>query len=137
MNVEIRGGRVVDPAQDLDRVTSVYVADGTVAALHEAPDSAASQALLDRWTSLLGELTGVDAAEVNGSLAVAGRVHATPELAAAVWARRREWLPPGAETATTDMTADAALGLVRERFASLVDEDVMSCLSRARAARGL
>ena len=36
MNVEIRGGRVVDPAQDLDRVTNVYVADGTIAALHEA-----------------------------------------------------------------------------------------------------
>ena len=37
MNLEISGGRVVDPTQDLDRVVTVYVADGTIAALHDAP----------------------------------------------------------------------------------------------------
>jgi DNA-binding transcriptional MerR regulator len=114
---------------------STLVADFK-AALHVLPDSRTAQELLDRWTALLGELTGVDAAAFGEASAIAGRVHASPELAAAVWARRSEWLPPGAATATKEMTADAALQLVRERFKSLVDDDVMSFISRARAARG-
>jgi dihydroorotase len=47
MNVEITGGRVVDSAQDLDRVTSVYVADGTIAALHEAPPRWRAERVID------------------------------------------------------------------------------------------
>ena len=47
MNVEITGGRVVDPAQDLDRVTNVYVADGTIAALHEAPPRWRAERVID------------------------------------------------------------------------------------------
>jgi dihydroorotase len=37
LKIEITGGRVVDPGQSLDRVASVYVADGTIAALERAP----------------------------------------------------------------------------------------------------
>ena len=47
MNVEIRGARVVDPAHDLDRVTSVYVADGTIAALHEPPPRWRAERVID------------------------------------------------------------------------------------------
>ena len=45
MNVEITGGRVVDPAQDLDRVTSVYVA------LCSKPGSRARRIPIRRSTS--------------------------------------------------------------------------------------
>ena len=37
MKIEITGGRVVDPAQALDRVASVYVADGTIAGVGAIP----------------------------------------------------------------------------------------------------
>jgi dihydroorotase len=47
MNVEIKGGRVVDPAQDLDRVTSVYVADGTIAGLHDPPSHWRAERVID------------------------------------------------------------------------------------------
>ena len=47
MNVEIKGGRVVDPAQDLDRVTSVYVADGTIAGLHDPPPHWRAERVID------------------------------------------------------------------------------------------
>jgi len=37
MGIEIRGGQVVDPASGVDRVASVFVADGRIAAVGEAP----------------------------------------------------------------------------------------------------
>ena len=37
MKIEITGGRVVDPAQALDRVASVYVADGAIAGVGAVP----------------------------------------------------------------------------------------------------
>ncbi len=37
MNIEIVNGRVVDPAQAIDRVASVYVADGAIAGIGEPP----------------------------------------------------------------------------------------------------
>ncbi len=37
MKLEIKGGRVVDPAQGIDRVASLYVAAGKVAAIGKAP----------------------------------------------------------------------------------------------------
>ena len=37
VKIEIRRGRVVDPAQVLDRVATVYVAEGTIAGLDAAP----------------------------------------------------------------------------------------------------
>jgi dihydroorotase len=37
LKIEIARGRVIDPAQQLDRVMPVYVADGTIAGVGEAP----------------------------------------------------------------------------------------------------
>jgi len=37
MKIEIRSGRVVDPAQDVDRVASLYVAAGRIVAIGDAP----------------------------------------------------------------------------------------------------
>ncbi len=38
MNIEIKGGRLVDPAQGVDRVASLYIAEGKIAAAGKAPD---------------------------------------------------------------------------------------------------
>jgi dihydroorotase len=37
MNIEIRGGRVIDPLQALDRVADVYVSEGKIASIGAAP----------------------------------------------------------------------------------------------------
>jgi dihydroorotase len=37
MNIEIANGRVIDPAQDIDAVQSVFIADGRIAGLGRAP----------------------------------------------------------------------------------------------------
>jgi predicted amidohydrolase len=37
MNIEIRNGRVIDPKNGVDRSTSLYVANGKVAGLGNAP----------------------------------------------------------------------------------------------------
>ncbi|HEX2389772.1 MAG TPA: dihydroorotase, partial [Casimicrobiaceae bacterium] len=37
MNIEIRGARVIDPLQALDRVTDVYVSEGKIASIGAAP----------------------------------------------------------------------------------------------------
>jgi len=37
MNIEIRNGRVIDPQANIDRNTTLYIADGRIAALGEAP----------------------------------------------------------------------------------------------------
>jgi dihydroorotase len=47
MNVEIRNGRIVDPAQRLDRVTSLYVAGAVVAAVGDAPAGWRADRVLD------------------------------------------------------------------------------------------
>ncbi len=37
MNIRIRNGRVIDPAQDLDAVSDLWVEDGTVAGVGRKP----------------------------------------------------------------------------------------------------
>ena len=37
MKIEISRGRVIDPALELDRVTSVYIAEGAIAGVGEPP----------------------------------------------------------------------------------------------------
>ncbi|RRC97191.1 dihydroorotase [Amphritea balenae] len=37
MNIEIQNGRVIDPANDLDQITSVFISAGKIAALGETP----------------------------------------------------------------------------------------------------
>ena len=38
LKLKIRGGRVIDPAQGVDEVTDLFIADGVVQALGQAPD---------------------------------------------------------------------------------------------------
>ena len=47
MNLEIRGARVIDPASGRDKVGSLFVADGKVAALDKAPDGFKSGEVFD------------------------------------------------------------------------------------------
>jgi len=47
LKIEITGGRVIDPAQALDRVTAVYVADGVVAAVDSAPSGWRADRVID------------------------------------------------------------------------------------------
>ena len=47
MKIEITGGRVIDPAQALDRVAAVYVADGVIAAVDNAPSGWRADRVID------------------------------------------------------------------------------------------
>jgi dihydroorotase len=47
MKIEIRGGRVVDPATGIDRTASVCVADGRIAAVGDAPAGFSADRVLD------------------------------------------------------------------------------------------
>ncbi|NVK00919.1 MAG: dihydroorotase, partial [Oceanospirillaceae bacterium] len=39
MKLKIAGGRVIDPAQKLDKVVDLYIDDGAVVALGEQPEN--------------------------------------------------------------------------------------------------
>ena len=45
--LQIRGGRVIDPAQGVDEVTDLFIADGVVQALGKAPDGFTPDLLLE------------------------------------------------------------------------------------------
>ena len=46
MNIKISGGRVIDPAQQIDQITDLYVVDGKIASIGDAPaDFSADQTL--------------------------------------------------------------------------------------------
>ena len=47
MKTEIRGGQVVDPASGLDRIASVFVADGRIAAIGDAPQGFRADRVVD------------------------------------------------------------------------------------------
>ncbi|WP_369685982.1 dihydroorotase [Balneatrix alpica] len=47
MNIVIRGGRVMDPASQLDSVTDLYISNGKIAALGEAPAGFVEELSLD------------------------------------------------------------------------------------------
>ena len=47
MKIEIRGGQVVDPASGLDRVATVCVADGRIAAIGDAPAGFRADRVID------------------------------------------------------------------------------------------
>ena len=44
---EIRGGRVIDPANNIDRITSLFFADGLIVAVGEAPDGFEAEEIID------------------------------------------------------------------------------------------
>ena len=47
MNIHIQGGRVVDPAQQMDQVADVFIADGKIAAIGKVPDGFKADRTLD------------------------------------------------------------------------------------------
>src|SRR6478752_9989093 len=47
MKIEITGGRVIDPAEALDRIAAVYVADGVIAAVDNAPSGWRADRVID------------------------------------------------------------------------------------------
>lgn len=47
MNIRIANGRVIDPARQTDRVQDVFIADGKIAALGDAPDGFRADRTLD------------------------------------------------------------------------------------------
>ncbi len=47
MKIEITGGRVIDPEQSLDRVAAIYVADGVIAAVDNAPSGWRADRVID------------------------------------------------------------------------------------------
>ncbi len=47
MNIEIRNGRVVDPKNGVDRLASLYVSDGRIAGIGEAPAGFAANEVID------------------------------------------------------------------------------------------
>jgi dihydroorotase len=47
MNIVIRGGRVVDPLQSIDRAADVYVSDGKVASVGDAPSRWQTDRVID------------------------------------------------------------------------------------------
>ncbi|MET0918904.1 MAG: dihydroorotase [Burkholderiales bacterium] len=47
MKIEIKDGRLIDPAEDIDRVTSLYVAAGKVAAIGAAPAGWSANRVID------------------------------------------------------------------------------------------
>ena len=53
MKIEIHHGRVVDPKHRLDRVTSVYLAEGLVGAMGQAPSGWHADRVLDGGTVLI------------------------------------------------------------------------------------
>jgi DNA-binding transcriptional MerR regulator len=103
------------------------------AAVNEDPGSPKAQNLLDRWLSLLQALAGTDstARPPTGFEAL----RATPEIEEALWARRKEWLPPDVVRETGGATADDALEHARERARSFAGSDVLAFIRRARQAR--
>jgi len=47
MRIEINGGRVIDPAQSLDRVASVYIADGAIISVGTVPAGWRAERVID------------------------------------------------------------------------------------------
>ncbi len=47
MRIAIRGGRVIDPAQQLDTVTDLFIAAGRIAGIGEPPADFVAEQLID------------------------------------------------------------------------------------------
>lgn len=53
MNIEIRNGRVIDPANNVDSVTSLFISGGKVAALGQPPAGFAAEQIIDASNRLV------------------------------------------------------------------------------------
>jgi dihydroorotase len=71
MNIEIRGGQVVDPASGLDWVASVFVADGRIAAIGDAPEGFRA----DRVVDAAGQVVAPGLVDLAARLREPGQEH--------------------------------------------------------------
>jgi dihydroorotase len=81
--IEVRNGRVVDPGTGFDQVASVYVADGRIAAIGDAPTGWRSQRVIDAS----GHIVAPGLVDISARLREPGLEHKATlesELAAAV-----------------------------------------------------
>ena len=53
MNLQIKNGRVIDPANGIDRVADVFVSDGVIAALGAAPAGFKADRVIDATDKLV------------------------------------------------------------------------------------
>ena len=49
----IRGGRVIDPANDIDRITDLYVANGIISGIGQAPDGFVAEQRIDATNKIV------------------------------------------------------------------------------------
>ena len=76
-NIEIRGGRVVDPASQFDDTTSVFIADGKIAGIGQTPAGFKADQIVD--AKCLVVAPGL----VDLSARIAGNIDAELEAAVA------------------------------------------------------
>lgn len=149
MNIEIRNGRVIDPKNGVDRSTSLFVADGKVAGLGEAPAGFAADKTIDAagcvvCPGLIDLGARLNSIEAELAAAVAGGVTSVvvppdadppldePELADRLVHRGAEIgkarvLPLGALT----------LGLLGERLAELAGLKKAGCVAFSQANKAI
>ncbi|UCV18730.1 dihydroorotase [Ferribacterium limneticum] len=145
MNIEIKNGRVIDPKNGVDRSTSLFIADGKVAGLGEAPAGFAADKTIDAagcvvCPGLIDLGARLNSIEAELAAAVAGGVTSVvvppdadppldePELADRLVHRGAEIgkarvLPLGALT----------LGLQGERLAELAGLKKAGCVAFSQA----
>ena len=145
MNIEIKNGRVIDPANGVDRATSLFIADGRIAGLDTAPAGFAAAQVIDAsgcvvCPGLIDLAARLNSIEAELAAAVAGGVTSVvvppdadppldePELADRLVHRGEEIgkarvLPLGALT----------LGLNGERLAELAGLKKAGCVAFSQA----
>ena len=145
MNIVIENGRVIDPKNGVDRSTSLFIVDGKVAALGEAPAGFTAEQTIDAsgcvvCPGLIDLGARLNSIEAELAAAVAGGVTSVvvppdadppldePELADRLVHRAKEIrkarvLPLGALT----------LGLNGERLAELVGLKKAGCVAFSQA----
>ncbi|MGB7502744.1 MAG: dihydroorotase [Azonexus sp.] len=145
MNIEIKNGRVIDPKNGVDRNTSLFIADGKIAALDDAPVGFVAEQIIDATgcvvcPGLIDLGARLNSIEAELAAAVAGGVTSVvvppdadppldePELADRLVHRAKEIakarvLPLGALT----------LGLKGERLAELAGLKKAGCVAFSQA----
>jgi len=145
MNIEIKNGRVIDPKNGVDRNTSLFIADGKIAALDDTPAGFAAEQTIDATgcvvcPGLIDLGARLNSIEAELAAAVAGGVTSVvvppdadppldePELADRLVHRAKEIakarvLPLGALT----------LGLKGERLAELAGLKKAGCVAFSQA----
>ncbi|MFW2439022.1 MAG: dihydroorotase, partial [Arenicellales bacterium] len=53
MNTRIQGGRIIDPANNIDRVEDLYIANGNIIALGDAPEGFSADETIDATNQIV------------------------------------------------------------------------------------